>query len=338
MNRRWSIDSRLSPGWPYDQVDNPDVLHPRIFPTLHTPTPNLHIPKITEVGTVHIVKIVFERDLGRGLVLREAHLFPYGEVQTKWRHLLMKYLLEGRPRAQRDDINEWAYFEYELAHNLPRNSIMEWYPANLPFPLVEPLNVRHYNPDADHEQLDETTRVFRNLGNLARAAELDSEDSDVTIDPDAHLYMARQLPTRVTLPSSPPEPYSYAYLDTAADMCGIGGDAWVIDALTDRQTALGGYDTSTTVKTNVPIGSGITAIDLPDGETILLKVNEATILGPEGHSLLSVVQIREHGIELDEKPRLHGGTACMVIDDYVIPFTMVEGLLVLKYASLPRKN
>jgi hypothetical protein len=38
----------------------------------------------------------------------------------------------------------------------------------------------------------------------------------------------------------------------------------------------------------------------------------------------------EHGIELDERPRIHGGKACMVIDDYVIPFTMIEGLLVLK--------
>ena len=159
---------------------------------------------------------------------------------------------------------------------------------------------------------------------------MESIQSDFSSDPQAHIMMATQLPTRTLIPKEGLAGHSYACVDTAADMCSIGGDAWVLDTISNRSTDLAGYDTSSTVKTNIPIGNGITAVDLPNGETILLKVNEATILGPAGHSLLSVVQIREHGIYIDEKPRLHGGQACMIIDDYVIPFSMQGGLLVLK--------
>jgi hypothetical protein len=124
--------------------------------------------------------------------------------------------------------------------------------------------------------------------------------------------------------------YDYAFVDTACDTCGLGGSAWVLDTMTERKVQIAGYDHQDTIKDNVPIGSGITAIDLPDGETILLKVNEATILGNAAHSLLSVIQLRENGIEVDDKPRRHGGTSCMMVDDYFIPFILIEGMVSLK--------
>ena len=101
--------------------------------------------------------------------------------------------------------------------------------------------------------------------------------------------------------------YDYAFIDTACDTCGLGGSAWVLDTMTKRKVQVAGYDQLHTIKDNVPIGSGITAIDLPNGETLLLKVNEATILGNGANSLISVIQLRENGIDVDEKPRRHGG-------------------------------
>ena len=65
----------------------------------------------------------------------------------------MKYILDKRPRAPRDELNEWAYFEYELAHNLPHGTILEWTPEVLPVPLDQPLLVRHYDPDRDNPDL-----------------------------------------------------------------------------------------------------------------------------------------------------------------------------------------
>ena len=62
--------------------------------------------------------------------------------------------------------------------------------------------------------------------------------------------------------------------------------------------------TKTVQEPDVPIGSGITAVDLPDGDYYSFEEStRPTILGPAGHSLLSIVQIREHGIYVDEKPR-----------------------------------
>jgi hypothetical protein len=124
--------------------------------------------------------------------------------------------------------------------------------------------------------------------------------------------------------------YDYAFVDTACDTCGLGRSAWVLDTMTERKVQVAGYDHQDTAKDNVPIGSGITAIDLPDGETILLTVNEATILGNAAHLLLSVIQLRENGIEVDDKPRRHGGTSCMMVEDYVIPFVLIEGMVSLK--------
>ena len=69
MQRRWSNDFRGPPGYPHDMPNNPDVLHPRIITPKHEPTYSISNPKITEVGKINVVKLVFERDLGRGTYL-----------------------------------------------------------------------------------------------------------------------------------------------------------------------------------------------------------------------------------------------------------------------------
>jgi len=100
--------------------------------------------------------------------------------------------------------------------------------------------------------------------------------------------------------------------------------------MTARRVNIAGYDNTSTIKTDVPIGSGITAVDLPDGETVLLRVHEASFLGDDAHTLISLIQLHENGVEVDDKPRRHGGTCSMTVDGYVIPFELDKGLVTFK--------
>jgi hypothetical protein len=62
-----------------------------------------------------------------------------------------------------------------------------------------------------------------------------------------------------------------------------------IDQLSGRFVNVAGYDEgATTLRQDVEIGSGVTAVDLPPpiDETILIRVNEATIMD-DCNSLLS---------------------------------------------------
>ena len=81
--------------------------------------------------------------------------------------------------------------------------------------------------------------------------------------------------------------YHVAFLDSAADTCGIGGPSWYIDETSDRTVTIEGYDSGTSTKENIPIGTGLTVIDLRDGESILLRVHEATVFGGDSkHPIL----------------------------------------------------
>ena len=64
----------------------------------------------------------------------------------------------------------------------------------------------------------------------------------------------------------------------------------------------------------IRIGPAITAVDLTNYKTRLLRVNEATKLGKHSNTLLSTKQIREHGITIADRPRKQGERSCMMVD------------------------
>jgi len=123
--------------------------------------------------------------------------------------------------------------------------------------------------------------------------------------------------------------YSVVFMDNGSDTCGIGGNAWIIDHVTERKVQVIGYHKTDTKKNSIEIGAGITAIDLPDGETILIRVCEATLLGENANSLFSVNQIRSHGVFVDDVPKQFGGMSCMEIEDAIIPLFLHEGMICL---------
>ena len=115
-------------------------------------------------------------------------------------------------------------------------------------------------------------------------------------------------------------------VDGGCDTCSIGGNAWIIDYRTGRYVDVCGFDKSNEV-TDVEIGGGITATDLPDGTTILLKVNEASILGEKGCSLLSISQMRHNQVNVSDIPKRFGGFPHIEVDGIIIPMSYVGGLL-----------
>jgi hypothetical protein len=89
------------------------------------------------------------------------------------------------------------------------------------------------------------------------------------------------------------------------------------------------------VKRNLPIVSAITAIDLPDGSSILLPVNEAIYNDTVNHTLLSEYQLREFGVQIDSTCHRHGGTQQMVIRDngesLVVPLELSSCMVHFKH-------
>ena len=120
-----------------------------------------------------------------------------------------------------------------------------------------------------------------------------------------------------------------AYVDNASDTVGIGGKAWIIEEISDRTVTIAGYDNCKTIQEKIKIGNGVTATTLPDGETILLRVYEATLLGEKANTLLSTLQMRENFVNIDDRPKRHGGKSLFEKDGIIVPLTLTEGMMTL---------
>ena len=86
-------------------------------------------------------------------------------------------------------------------------------------------------------------------------------------------------------------------MDGSCDICSIERNAWIIDYRTGRYVDVCGFHKSNEV-TDVKIGGVITATDLLNGTTILLKVNEASILGDKECSLLSISKMKHNQVNV----------------------------------------
>jgi hypothetical protein len=121
----------------------------------------------------------------------------------------------------------------------------------------------------------------------------------------------------------------YLMIDGRSDTCSIGGNAWVIMYLSDKYVDVNGFSLSHTMR-DIRIGGGITATDLPDGTTILLKMNEASLLGRDGASLLSIAQSEANSVHFETTPRKLGGFPHIEVDGVIIPLITIRGLYQIK--------
>jgi hypothetical protein len=103
------------------------------------------------------------------------------------------------------------------------------------------------------------------------------------------------------------------------------------------------FDHEAAVKKNLPTVSAITAVDLPNGQSILLVIHEAIHNDTSNHSLLSELQLREYGILINSTCLRHGGTQRLTItdsnhhDDVTIPLELAGCMVHFKH-YLPTKE
>jgi hypothetical protein len=84
-----------------------------------------------------------------------------------------------------------------------------------------------------------------------------------------------------------PERYHISSLDGGADTCVLGQGWEVLSVHNTRRSNVVGFDHEAAVKRNLSIVSAITAVDLPDGISVILIVHEAIYNDTVNNSLLS---------------------------------------------------
>jgi hypothetical protein len=112
-----------------------------------------------------------------------------------------------------------------------------------------------------------------------------------------------------------PERYHISILDGGADTCVLGQGWEVLSIHNTRRANVVGFDHVAAVKRNLPIVSAITAVDLPDGISVLRIVHECIYNDTANHSLLSEFHLRDFGVKIDSICHKHGGTQKMEIQD-----------------------
>jgi hypothetical protein len=112
-----------------------------------------------------------------------------------------------------------------------------------------------------------------------------------------------------------PEKYHISILDGVTDTCVLGQGWEVLSVHNTRRANVVGFDHETAVKTNLPIVSAITAVDLPGRISVLQIVHEAIYNDTANHSLLSAFKLKDFAVKIDPICHKHGGTQKMVIQD-----------------------
>jgi len=105
----------------------------------------------------------------------------------------------------------------------------------------------------------------------------------------------------------------YAPVDGGADTCLLGNEFYISDIYSDRFIDVIGYHDEMITK-NIPVGTGITTCELPDGSTVLLRCHEGVAMG-RGQSLFSTNQIRHNGHSVHDVPVHYGGKQVLVTQD-----------------------
>jgi hypothetical protein len=119
-----------------------------------------------------------------------------------------------------------------------------------------------------------------------------------------------------------PEKYHISILDGGVDTCVLGQGWDILSIHNSRRANVVGFGHEAAVKSNLPIISAITAADLPDGTSVLLIVHEGIYNDTANHLLLSELQLRDFGVEIDSICHKHGGTHNMLMQDHGDPLVI----------------
>ena len=113
--------------------------------------------------------------------------------------------------------------------------------------------------------------------------------------------------------------------DTNADIYCLGKN-FIPMAITNRTADEYPYDFSYTPTQSVPIVSGATALDHPNGDTYILVFHESFYYGTKlGHSLINPNQIQHNGIDSWDNPYGKSKDLCIDIPDGPEIFLQMTG-------------
>jgi hypothetical protein len=132
-----------------------------------------------------------------------------------------------------------------------------------------------------------------------------------------------------------PEKYHISILDGGADTCVLGQGWEVLSVPKTRRANVVGFDHEAAVKRNLPIVSAITAVNLPDGISVILIVHEAIYNDISNNSLLSEFKLRDFGVKIDSICHKHERTQKKEIQDVgsplVIPLELAGCMIHFKH-------
>ena len=123
-----------------------------------------------------------------------------------------------------------------------------------------------------------------------------------------------------------------AIIDSGADTC-ILGKGWYIQYVhPHRKVNVFGFDENLPGRKKLPVVSAISAIDLPNGEVLLLRVHEGIHNSESENTLLSTMQLRDYCHELNDVPRIQGGKQVIKpTEDTTIPLQLHNAMIVFKF-------
>ena len=101
--------------------------------------------------------------------------------------------------------------------------------------------------------------------------------------------------------------------DTNTDTCCLGTN-FIPIGITNRTADVYPYDSNYAPMQNVPIVSGATAYDDPDGTTYILVFHESLYDGKTlGHSLINPNQLRHNGVDFWDNPYDNERDLCIIL-------------------------
>jgi hypothetical protein len=236
-----------------------------------------------------------------------------------------KWLLNERKCQQQEDDKMNKSLALSKSTALPNDK--ETNNSNLPNQYARVKNVAK-GEDVINDNTDQTFAfVDEFLEEAMKSSSLYETDQDVDVD---YEYWSSNHNTHATLSISNslhnecmnllhlPEKYHisiFSILDGGADTCVLGQGWEVLSVHNTRRANVVGFDHEAAAKRNLPIVSAITAVDLPDGISVIPIVHEAIYNDTGNHSFLSEFQLRDFGVKIDSICHKHGGTQKMVIQD-----------------------
>ena len=151
----------------------------------------------------------------------------------------------------------------------------------------------------------------------------DDEESDVEehTGPRINSIMSQNRNNNVVRVCVSRNHESTALIDSGADTCMMGKD-FLITSRSDRRVTVEGFGGNDTVICDMEICSGVTLVQPPNQDPILLRVNHGISI--QDKSILSCNQMRAYGTIVDETPCHFGGRQSLWLHDGTFLATPVQ--------------